>query len=292
MGDKTGIAWTDATWNPLRGCTKVSAGCKNCYAMGVALRFSGPGQPYEGLAHSVGGKAEWTNKIMLVSEHLNDPVKWTKPRKVFVNSMSDLFHKDVPFSYVDKVFEVMKTVDRHIYQVLTKRPERMLEYVKNRNYVDPFKHIWLGTSVEDQASADTRMPIVTQIPNCFTRWVSYEPAIGPVDWSPWLSLTRRDTGEQEWTYDSQFEWMVVGGESGKEARPFDLEWMRSTIQQCQEWNIPVFCKQLGEKAFQKVTRLMGFVERETTPRPYYTQSRKGDDPSEWPEDLQVREYPS
>jgi protein gp37 len=119
------IEWTDATWNPLRGCSRVSEGCARCYAEGIARRFSGPGKPYEGLIHSTG---RWNGKIRLAENHLLDPIRWSKARRIFVNSMSDLFHEAVPFEYIDKVFAVMACTTRHTYQVLTKRPERMLEY--------------------------------------------------------------------------------------------------------------------------------------------------------------------
>ena len=133
MGDKTHIQWTDATWNPLRGCSKVSEGCRNCYAMGVAARFNGPGQPYEGLAVRTANAPQWTNKIMLVEDKLTEPLHWTRPRLIFVNSMSDLFHPDVPDDFIDRVFAVMASCPHHTFQVLTKRPDRMQKYL---SYVD------------------------------------------------------------------------------------------------------------------------------------------------------------
>jgi len=122
---KTGIEWTDATWNPVRGCSRVSEGRQRCYAESIARRFSGPGKPYEGLIHSTG---RWNGRIHLAEDHLLDPIRWGKGRRIFVNSMSDLFHEAIPFDYIDKVFAVMACTTRHTYQVLTKRPERMLEY--------------------------------------------------------------------------------------------------------------------------------------------------------------------
>lgn len=129
MSDKSKIEWTDATWNPLRGCSKVSEGCRNCYAAGVAARFSGPGMAYEGLAKQTSHGPEWTGVIKLVPEALEQPLKWKRPRRIFVNSMSDLFHKGVPFDYIDRVFAVMALAPQHTFQILTKRPERMREYV-------------------------------------------------------------------------------------------------------------------------------------------------------------------
>lgn len=125
MSQKSAIEWTDSTWNPTRGCSRVSPGCVNCYAEGVARRFSGAGGPYEGLIHSSGA---WNGRIMLAEKHLLDPIRWVKPRRIFVDSMSDLFHDEVPFEYIDKVFAVMACTTRHTYQILTKRPQRMLEY--------------------------------------------------------------------------------------------------------------------------------------------------------------------
>lgn len=130
MSAKTGIQWCDATWNPIRGCSRVSEGCRNCYAEVVAARFSGPGQAYEGLARRTSkGEARWTGKIMFVEKHLEDPLRWREPRRIFVNSMSDLFHEDVTDEQIDRIFAVMGLADRHQFQVLTKRPQRMLEYV-------------------------------------------------------------------------------------------------------------------------------------------------------------------
>ena len=132
MSAKTGIEWTDATWNPVRGCSRVSEGCRNCYAEKVAYRFSGPGQPYEGLVRiNAAGerKLEWNGQVQLVEKHLLDPLKWKEPRRIFVNSMSDLFHENIPDEWIDKIFAVMALSPQHTFQVLTKRPERMRKYL-------------------------------------------------------------------------------------------------------------------------------------------------------------------
>jgi protein gp37 len=156
MANKTSIEWTDYNWNFLRGCSRVSEGCRNCYAEGVAARFSGEGRPYEGLAKFVDHKPRWTGEISFHEDILQHPIKWQKPRKIFVNSMSDLFHEKVSDEILDKAFDVMMLANHHIYQILTKRPERMLDYLSKRSFKQPFNnHIWLGVSVEDQKTLTT-----------------------------------------------------------------------------------------------------------------------------------------
>jgi len=206
MSDKTGIEWTDATWNPVRGCSLVSDGCKNCYAMGVAGRFGGAGQPYDGLTTKTTQGAKWTGKIMLVPDMLDQPIRWKRPRKIFVNSMSDLFHEGVPDDYIDRVFAVMALAPQHIFQVLTKRPERMRDYLRDKDLEDritdlwreddrdketwnimlPLSNVWIGVSVENQATADERIPLLLQTP-ASVRWLSMEPLLGPVDTSKYLN---------------------------------------------------------------------------------------------------------
>ncbi|WP_025915822.1 DUF5131 family protein [Herminiimonas sp. CN] len=211
MSDKTGIEWTDATWNPVRGCSLVSDGCKNCYAMGVAGRFVGPGQPYEGLTTKTSQGAKWNGKIMLVPGILTQPLKWQRPRKIFVNSMSDLFHESVPVEYIDQVFAVMALASHHIFQVLTKRPERMRDYLNAPDRVEaigwaestiyeahgkltagayhgpahrhetwPLPNVWIGVSVEDQYAANERIPMLLETPAA-VRWLSMGPLLGTVD---------------------------------------------------------------------------------------------------------------
>ncbi len=217
MGDNSKIEWTDATWNVTRGCSRVSAGCEHCYAERIAHRFSGPEQPYEGLTVLGRDGPRWNGKIMLVPEHLADPLRWKKPRRVFVNSMSDLFHPGVPFEYIAAVFGVMAASPQHTFQVLTKRPERMREWLRwaeslpnasGDSWRDgapvagylgeyalretggrvnlwlkielppwPLPNVWLGVSCEDQAAADERIPLLLQCPAA-VRFVSAEPLIG------------------------------------------------------------------------------------------------------------------
>lgn len=206
MADRSAIEWTDATWNPLRGCSRVSAGCQHCYAERVAARFSGPGMPYEGLIHPT--TRGWNGQVRLVPEVLDQPLRWRRPRRVFVNSMSDLFHEKVPDSYIAAVFGIMAACPQHIFQVLTKRPERaavwfggpmrnsprsvMHEGVKGAMGYDhpsrpaindgpwPLPNVWLGVSVENQAAADERIPRLLEAPVA-VRWLSCEPLLAPVD---------------------------------------------------------------------------------------------------------------
>lgn len=263
MGDTT-IEWTDKTWNPLRGCRRVSEGCRHCYAERMALRFSGPGQPYEGLVRKVGNEARWTGEVRLVPELLLEPLRWRKPRRVFVNSMSDLFHEDVPFEFIARVFAVMGTAREHIFQVLTKRPARMLQFMDTlRNgyildvpreagdelwasYILPLPNVWLGVSVEDQAAADERIPLLLRTPAA-VRWISAEPLFGPVDLSHYLVDDWTRIGDDvHYHVGDSLHWVVVGGESGPGARPMHPDWARSLRDQCQAAGVAYFFKQWGE----------------------------------------------
>ena len=257
MGAKSKIEWTDASWNPIRGCSRVSEGCRNCYAERVAARFSGPGKPYEGLAVMKSDGPHWTGEVRLNEEALELPLRWRKPRKIFVNSMSDLFHESVPDEWISKVMRIMTVcIGRHTFQILTKRPERMLAW-----YTGPqprlsavLPHVWLGVSVEDQATADERVPLLLQTPAA-VRWVSYEPALGPVSlqWR-WVSHGKPLGGGpacnvlRPWEEPQPLpalDWIVVGGESGPRARPMHPDWARSVRDQCLAAGVPFFFKQWG-----------------------------------------------
>lgn len=281
-----GIAWTEQTWNPLRGCTRVSAGCVNCYAESMAARFCGSGQPYEGTINP--DTKRWNGSIKLVPEHLQDPLRWKRPRMVFVNSMSDLFHEDVPDEFIDQVFAVMALAPQHTFQVLTKRPERMREYFEHHftrskcgrlagditgrrddcagtgdvlvsNMQFPLPNVWLGVTVENQEAADERIPLLLQTP-AEVRWVSMEPLLGAVD----LRQVMAKQGDSDWIfrYDAltgfrghkcggtennpRLDWVVVGGESGPNARPMHPDWARSLRDQCADAGVPFLFKQWGE----------------------------------------------
>ena len=290
MADKSRIEWTDATWNPLRGCSRVSEGCRHCYAEGVAARFSGLGLPYEGLAKRVtrpdgGSEARWTGKVVFSGEEvLTQPLRWKKPRKIFVNSMSDLFHESVPDEWIDRIFAVMALCPQHTFQVLTKRPERMRAYlapfdgrradglgmaVVDLGYQGPMEelpwplpNVWLGVSVEDQVTADTRIPYLLQTPAA-VRFMSAEPLLGPMDlgWLEVSALERADvlqgklhglttSGSRCWTKVGmpRLDWVIAGGESGAGARPMHPNWARSLRDQCATAGVPYFFKQFGEWA--------------------------------------------
>ncbi len=256
MSDNTAIEWTEATWNPVRGCTKVSEGCRNCYAMGVAYRFSGPGQPYEGLAHKVNGKAEWTNKVVVVPELLHAPLRWRKPRRIFVNSMSDLFHPDVPDNAIEAVWRIMGSCPHHTFQILTKRPERMARLLRSwqgrheYHLRRPLPNVWLGVSVENQQAADERIPWLLRTPAA-VRWLSCEPLLGEVSLAHYIIDDWTRIGDDvHYHHDGDvtraLHWVVVGGESGPHARPMHPQWAQSLRDQCQAAGVPFFFKQWGE----------------------------------------------
>lgn len=218
MADGSAIEWTDATWNPVTGCTQISAGCDNCYAKRFSERFRGvPNHPFEA-----------GFDLTLRPERIAQPLAWRRPRMIFVNSMSDLFHKQVPRAFIDKVFDTMERADWHTFQVLTKRSSLMRDYLKSRygERLAP-EHIWLGTSVED-AKAKSRIQHIRQAP-ASVRFLSIEPLIAPVG--------RMDL--------SGIHWVIVGGESGPGARPMKPEWVREVRRQCEDQHVAFFFKQWG-----------------------------------------------
>lgn len=219
MSDKSRIEWTDATWNPVRGCTKISPGCAHCYAETFAERFRGvPGHPYE-----------QGFDLRLVPDKLNDPLRWSKPRMIFVNSMSDLFHDDVPDEYILSVVNVMQTASWHTYQVLTKRSERLRHLLKTKMYdAGAAPHIWWGVSVENQKHGLPRIEHLREAP-ARVRFLSIEPLLEDLGV---LSL-------------EGIHWVIVGGESGHGARPMQPEWVASIRDQCFNANVPFFFKQWG-----------------------------------------------
>ena len=423
MGGSSKIEWTDASWNPVTGCTKVSAGCKNCYAEGIAKRFwpaqyppvrvvpvPGDGDPYD--------RPRRFTDVRCHDDRLDQPLRWRKPRRVFVNSMSDLFHEDIPDEFIAAVFIVMKASPLHSFQILTKRPQRMLGWIETvgqhggigrwlrdephrfrsqfdaiaeteiingevrRSMRDPFcqalnaaaispsewplRNVHLGTSCENQPTADERIPLLLQTPAA-VRFVSLEPLLEAVDIEPFVRrLTNRhvrldirgalrnrafdgltsDAGEPLSRseaerglrshlergdrflpvgdcpeFDTQtgcpghplprLDQVIVGGESGPKARPCDVQWIRSIVRQCQGADVPVFVKQLGgnirernDAGFfgdceldawcldddQVIDNPNGFREHyQGAPVRIKLRDRKGGDPSEWPEDLRVRQ---
>ena len=242
------IEWTDETWNPVVGCSKVSEGCRNCYAERMAKRLKAMGhEQYQ----DVVDKRGWTGKVSLVESALDKPLKWRKPRTVFVCSMSDLFHYTVPDDYIFAVFMAMaKTRGKgHIFQVLTKRPKRMRDLIYGWILSRVTFHegctgrlpsfIWLGVSVEDQATADYRIPLLLETPAA-VRFVSYEPALGPVKFVGFGSPTWGKFPPSHW-----LNWIICGGESGPGARMINPDWARSARDQCVDAGVPFFFKNWG-----------------------------------------------
>jgi protein gp37 len=271
----TKIEWTDETWNPIVGCSVVSPGCINCYAMRMAGTRLKTTNAYSGLTQDTKAGPVWTGEVRLLEDRLGQPLKWRKPRMVFINSMGDLFHEDVPEEWIDKVFAVMAATPRHTYQVLTKRPERMRDQVsrlaRTINPLEkearafghtfnfeghsllrwPIPNVWLGTSVEDQRRADERIPHLLDTPAA-VRFVSAEPLLGPIDTRLYLSSLARDRYEAEamemgaFRHGPFLDWVIAGGESGPSARPMHPDWARSLRDQCQAAGVPFFFKQWGE----------------------------------------------
>lgn len=322
----TSIGWTRSddgtpgkTWNPTAGCSIVSPGCKNCYAMRMAKRLAMmKKKKYVGTTKQQGGRSVWTGKINLSPESLADPLGWKKPCRIFVNSMSDLFHKDIPDSFIDAVMGVIWAAQWHTFQVLTKRPERLSRYFADKekrirqiaasahamlserepekadivtvgdieqDIADgwPLRNLWLGTSVEDQQRADERIPWLLKTPAA-VRFLSCEPLLGHIDIPSAIGCG--SASEFDATEMRPLGWIIAGGESGPGARPVDVSWIRSIARQCELACIPVFVKQLGAKPYRIIRVLNG--ERET---PIKLKSRKGEDMAEWPEDLRVQQFP-
>jgi len=370
MAANTSIEWTATvhpdgsvtpgrTWNPVRGCSVISPGCHNCYAMKMAHRFSGDGKPYAGLTKQTKAGPQWTGKIATIESALLEPLSWRKPAKVFVNSMSDLFHEDVSEDFIAEVFGVMAVAGQpfqgkgdgytasgywtdsggkkhpvrwpkqkhgpHIFQVLTKRPDRMRRLLDGRlvskiaaaayrhahdrvcagglsDAIEngsqwPLPNVWLGVSVENQKYADERIPHLLKTPAA-VRFISAEPLLGAVNLGAHLpaAFRRRDT----------LDWVIVGGESGPGARPFDITWARSLVKQCAEAGVACFMKQLGAKpqglplcwscggtGEAMLSRETGRGSGPCGCRDGYQElfDRKGGDINEWPADLRVREFP-
>jgi protein gp37 len=221
------IEWTDVTWNPVAGCTIASAGCSNCYAMRMAARLAAMGTPkYVGLTRKSGGRALWTGKIALDVRSLSAPYKWRKPRKVFVNSMSDLFHPSVPDDFIARVWRVMIETPQHTYQVLTKRPDRMCTLLTTAAF-GAAPNIWLGTSVEN-SDVLSRIEDLRNIPR-FIKFISFEPLIGSV-------------GAVDLT---DIDWAIVGGESGPRSRPMEPLWVEQIEDRCRAYGTAFFFKQWG-----------------------------------------------
>jgi protein gp37 len=247
MADKSAIEWTDATWNPVTGCTKISAGCDNCYAARFSERFRGvPSHPFEN-----------GFDLSLRPERLSQPLEWKKPRMIFVNSMGDLFHKEIPYGYVSTVFEIMENADWHIYQVLTKRSSLLRKFINERyptRKAPP--HMWFGVSVENE-QAVSRIPHL-QAANAAIRFLSIERLIGPVGR---LNL-------------KGINWVIVGGESGPGARAMEPRWAIKIRDQCVKAKIAFFFKQWGGRSPKAGGRLLEGREWNEFPRQLSGMSRE------------------
>ena len=306
------IAWTNSTWNPVVGCSKCSDGCDHCYAIRDAWRLGHNPNPkvrasYDGLVRKLNWRLNWTGEVRCLPDRLAQPLHWKRHRRIFVNSQSDLFHEAVPFEFIDQVFAVMALCPEHDFQVLTKRPDRMLRYAKRLNELSPIerslqiigsqyrghpaekmvmssiktenvgafpwplRNVWAGVSVESQSTTDERIPLLLQTPAA-VRFISYEPALGPVDFSRWMhpfKISRDVEGHDLGSASggSDIDWVIAGSESGPHARDYDTEWFASVARQCEQAGVAFFMKQLTVRG-----RKLPFEE--------------------FPGYLQVREYPS
>jgi len=273
MGTNSKIEWTESTWNPVVGCSKVSVGCDNCYAERMANRLAdvalakangGPlPEPIGAYARVIGANGTWNTTIECIEDKLHIPLHWRKTRMIFVCSMSDLFHGSVPFDFIDDVLAIINKCPQHTFQILTKRSERMKEYFLGRHSQTmlPLENLWLGVTAENQEMADKRIPILLQIPAA-KRFVSIEPMLETIvlfeEWlwsKPYLESSKL------------LDWIIVGCESGHNRRPCKIEWVRDLVQQCKTTGTPIFVKQLN---------INGKVIK---------------DINQFPKDLRVREYP-
>lgn len=238
MSDNSAIEWTDATWNPITGCTKITRGCDNCYAERFAERFRGvSGHPYE-----------FGFDLTFRPERLAQPLTWKRQRMIFVNSMSDLFHKEVPTIFIDRVFDTMEAAHWHTFQVLTKRSSLMRDYlIKRYRTKSAPRHIWCGVSVEDQKAA-SRIKHLQAAP-ILTRFLSIEPLLGPIE---------------DLDLDG-IEWVIVGGESGPRARPMELDWALKIRDFCNKADVPFFFKQWGGRTPKSGGRQLEGVEHNAMP---------------------------
>jgi protein gp37 len=367
MGENSKIEWTDCTWNPVIGCQHVAEGCRNCYAEKMSKRLAAMGQ--DDYAQVLDAKGRFNGRAITRPETLAEPLHWRKPRKVFVNSMSDLFHEDVPFEFIAAVYGVMAACPQHTFQVLTKRPERMLEFMEwaqggtrvadamrdlqktidaepvasrraDMNKVGrtwnlhagaenldagneksswplwPLKNVWHGTSIAEPRDLPN-VKTLRRVPSV-VRFISYEPAIAAVDLRDDLWVTCREcdgagmvgpdgsacncakySPRPGYERRNEIHWVIVGGESGPGARPCDVAWIRSIVQQCKAAGVACFVKQLGAVPVDRADDLNwepGHVPGQFHALAYADgghplKDRKGGSPEEWPEDLRVRQFP-
>ncbi|MBD2039242.1 phage Gp37/Gp68 family protein [Microcoleus sp. FACHB-672] len=278
----TNIEWTDRTWNSIVGCSRISAGCRNCYAADAAKSARLQQFPqYQEVK-------EWNGKTTFVESQLLKPLSWKQPQKIFTCSMSDLFHENNQFNWIDQILGIMALSERHTFQVLTKRLHQMLMYFDYQqefvNWVQfnqlrcainlrrkmPLSNVWFGVSVENQEAANERIPLLREAPAAL-RFLSCEPLLEEVK----LDLTGID-------------WVIVGGESGDKARVCHIDWIRSIVHQCKAAGVPMFVKQLGRRSIASNLYIDGVA---STYYHFKTKDRKGGNMEEFPEDLKIREFP-
>lgn len=351
MGNKTKIAWTHmegfvgATWNFIIGCLRKSTGCTNCYAERQVHRGLSP--QHKGLTKLTKKGPVWNGKLNVAEHRLDEPLRKTKPTMYFVNSLSDLFFGPVPFELIAASLAVMAASPRHIFQILTKRPERasdffawledrahevslkdfaddpdwcrlyvLLDAARKRGIIDvadradilhsgvqwPLPNVWLGVSVEDQETADNRVRELRELPAA-VHWISQEPQLGPIEYRndvfEWKPLSPDENGESRLL--PPIRWVVVGGQSGPGARPFEIEWGRRTAEQCRAAAVPIFMKQLGAVPVQvdwvdldwpEGTKSRAVPELGGSAMKALLKHRRGEDMAEWPEDLRVQQWPA
>lgn len=273
MSDRSKIAWCDASWNPIIGCSKISEGCDHCYAETMARRLGAMGrQEYLEVltaSHAPGNpfyKDGWNGKTTLIESRLEQPLGWKRPRRIFVCSMGDFYHQTVQLEWNVEVFRIIERCPHHTFMILTKRPGWMTEHLELRHAVPA--NAWLGVTVENQEWAVRRLPVLLRTP-AVVRWVSLEPLLRPVDITRYLAeWTRKKVGDADYRQNiPALDWVVVGCESGPNRRPCPLAWVEGVVEQCREAAVPVFVKQIN---------LNGRVSRDMT---------------DWPEHLRVRQWP-
>ena len=282
MSGNSKIEWTEKVWNPITGCSKVSAGCMNCYAESIAKRFW--------------GERKFTD-VQFHPERLEEPFKWKKPARVFVNSMSDLFHKDIPFETISRILDVIRCAKRHTFIVLTKRPVRMLEFFTEfvpKHYITDYNfnlpNLWLGVSVEDQITANARIPYLLQTP-AIVRFVSAEPLLGEIDLKK-IGLPEagklRDalcgygyfSDWQKSIANNKLDWVIVGAESGVKKRECNTEWIEDIVSACKQSGVPVFVKQIHGWQFKELGKPGKlFVEKDINYFPDFVKYREYPDKS-------------
>ena len=268
------IEWTEQTWNPIIGCSKISTGCKNCYAEKMAIRLASMAlvknessslDYYVDAINYLYGNKGWNGKTYIIKNALEKPLKRKKPTMYFVCSMGDLFHESVPFEWIDKVYEIISRCPQHTFQILTKRPEIMKEYYKSRQY-GHFHNVWIGTTTENQEMANERIPILLRIP-AKVHFVSVEPMLSEINLNQ-IAFSKF----QSWLNGNDaygLDWVICGGESGHNARPMHPDWVRSLRDQCKDANVPFFFKQGSQNNWSDYKNIDSF-----------------------PDDLKIRQYPN